>query len=471
MISTRNALFLLLCACSAPTPAGPRLTHGPAVGDVGPDRAVVWARFEGIDRVRAELTATGAHGAGVRAAEAPCSAGGTVRIAFLGLEPGREYEVSFPGLAGAPRRAFTTAPGATDAVPLRIAFGGDVGGQGLGRDERLGIPAFRAVLARRPSHFLGIGDMIYADNEVPARGKLGNAQVPLSNPMTQDRASFAAHWRYLHDDAGFAELLLRTPYVAIWDDHEVRNDFGPHDDGGLLPLGLDALFEWNPLAGTAEEPRRLYRSLRLGRHCELFVLDCRQYRDANPRKDDGREPKTMLGKAQREWLLDGLARSDATWKLIVTSVPLSTPTGGAARGRDSWCDHETPSGFERELVALLRAMQRAGIARPVFLTTDVHHAEVIRYRPFADAPEFEPLEVVTGPLHAGTFGRTALDATLRPESLFYRSPEKAPASLEEALRWFNFGVVEIGADGELSVEVVAATGESLFRSPWARAAR
>ena len=36
-------------------------------------------------------------------------------------------------------------------------------------------------------------------------------------------------------------------------------------------------------------------------------------------------------------------------------------------------------------------------------------------------------------------------------------------SFERALSWFNFGLLEIDADGALAVEVIDARGKSLYR--------
>jgi phosphodiesterase/alkaline phosphatase D-like protein len=43
----------------------------------------------------------------------------------------------------------------------------------------------------------------------------------------------------------------------------------------------------------------------------------------------------MLGAAQRQGLLDAVPASTATWRVVVTSVPLGVPTGRAER-RDGW---------------------------------------------------------------------------------------------------------------------------------------
>ena len=47
----------------------------------------------------------------------------------------------------------------------------------------------------------------------------------------------------------------------------------------------------------------------MGKHVELFILDTRQYRDANFAIDDSVKPKTMLGREQLVWLKDKLTRS------------------------------------------------------------------------------------------------------------------------------------------------------------------
>ena len=62
-----------------------------------------------------------------------------------------------------------------------------------------------------------------------------------------------------------------TPVYAIWDDHEVKNDFaGPTEP--LTSLGLKAFLDYFPIRRAVEEPQRLYRSFRWGQSSELFIL-------------------------------------------------------------------------------------------------------------------------------------------------------------------------------------------------------
>ena len=357
------------------------------------------------------------------------------------------------------------------AASVRLAFGGDVAGQNVCRHAVEGFPIMDTIHAWRPDVFVGLGDMIYADNACAAAGLYGNAQVPGAFGPATDLAGFWAHWRYNRADPASQRLLANTSYVGVWDDHEVINDFGPLTDVGsgppyppdlhLLPIGLEAFLDYTPIANAP----RLYRSLRWGRHLELFVLDTRSYRDANTAPDSQQQPKTMLGHEQLAWLKDGLAGSDATWKVIVSSVPMSIPTGfPPTNGRDGWANFDQATGFENELLEVLRFMAENGVDNPVWITTDVHFAEAFRYRPFPEHPEFAVHEIVTGPLNAGIFPNRNFDPTLNPQILFFHGPA-SPADVtnwDQAKQWFNFGTLEVGADGDLTAGVIDTAGEPRF---------
>ena len=195
------------------------------------------------------------------------------------------------------------------------------------------------------------------------------------------------------------------------------------------------------------------------------MLDTRRYRDANFAPDTGARPKSMLGAEQLAWLKEGLASSDATWKVIVSSVPMSIPTGfPPTNGRDGWANFDQTTGFERELLDILRFMQTRGIDDSVWITTDVHFAEVFRYRPFADDPAFTVHELATGPLNAGIFPNLDFDTTLNPERLFFYGPESAGAvtTWAEAKRWFNFGTLDRSRRRDVDRGVVNTAGESVY---------
>ena len=143
----------------------------------------------------------------------------------------------------------------------------------------------------------------------------------------------------------------------------MSNDFGPlhvapgptkeSPDKPLLALGLAAFLDYNPIAEHPNTPKRLYRSFRWGKHVDLIILDTRQYRDANFAPDDPKTPKSMLGREQLTWLKSTLEHSDATWKVIVSSVPMSVPTGvGPQVPPEEFAAFDNLTGFTKKLAQL-----------------------------------------------------------------------------------------------------------------------
>ncbi len=452
------AVVLWLFGCSArsggPVAVGGVAPQGLAVGEVTESSAVLWLRCVGQQRVEVAVEGKGAPRR-LRFALGRDN-DWTVRAPLRGLRPATAYSVAVD-CGGVVRGWFRTAPRADAAVAVRIAFGGDVGGQNVCRDVEKGYGIFARVAATEPDVFVGLGDFIYADNHCEAVGRYGNSQVP-GPGVAFDLAGFRAHWRYNRSDAAFRDFLARVPLIALWDDHEVRNDWGPrHVPESLHSPAMRAFVEYHPLAVVTESAPIFYRSFRWGRYAELFVLDNRQYRDRNDQPDGA--GKSMLGAVQLAWLKDGLARSDATWKIVVSSVPLSIPTG-AADARDGWANGGGETGFEREATEILRFAQSRRIRNLLWITTDVHFATGFRYTPFADDSEFVVYELVTGPLNAGVFAGRAVDPTFNPERLYYWAPPTPESidSYENALGWFNFGLIEIDEAGDLRFSLIDGFG-------------
>ncbi len=385
------------------------------------------------------------------------------------LAPATHYQVTVSGRGmSAITASFITPPPLTVAAPVRFMFGGDLAGQNACRDAARGFPIFDVMAERDAAFFIGLGDMIYADNACEAVGSFGNAQIARVDMPLGDRQSFSHRWRYNHADAGFARLRRLMAYVPVWDDHEIINDFGPTTarakdtpDVDLLAPGRAAFIANNPVPRMVDAPNRLYHRFHHGGHAEFFVLDTRQYRDDNRTDDVGVLPKSLLGATQRQWLIDALATSQATWKFVISSVPISIPTGyPPENGRDGWASGDGDDGFERELHAIFQALADHEVRNLVWLSTDVHFATGFAYRPLPKQPEFGLHEFIVGPLSAGIYPTQALDETFSPTRLFFHGPETV-RNYDEALAGFNFGDVTIDALGALHFELVNALGESL----------
>ena len=470
------------------------ITHGVAVGDVTATSAVIWSRAGGASVMQVSVQRAREAGGAVIQKELPVTAAHdfTGKVTIKGLTPDTAYQygVSFSGGTGEQGK-FRTAPVSTAAKAVTFAWSGDLGG-GMCRDKEEGFPIFQAINRFPLNFFIGLGDMIYADFVCEEIGLYGNIQVPGNFPPAHDLASYWAHWRYNREDPGYRQLLARVPYYAIWDDHEVSNDFGPlHATSGvppkpLLSMGLAAFLDYNPISEHPRTPKRLYRNFRWGKHLELLILDTRQYRDANFAPDDPKRPKTLLGREQLTWLKSKLVQSEATWTVIVSSVPMSIPTGPSftvdladntatgvekqlghveqSGGRDGWANFDQDTGFEQELIHILRFLQQHHIHNTVWITTDVHFAAGFRYTPFPDAPSFQVHEYTAGPLNALVVSNLSFDTTLGPKRLFLYGPREFTdvRTYEPVKPWLNFGMMQIVGAGNLTVTIHKVDGEVVY---------
>ena len=367
----------------------------------------------------------------------------TGKVVVAGLAPGTRHTVSVSQGSARAEGSFVTAPPPDAAARVAFLWSGDLGGGGQCRAVDGGYRIFRPMLARRADFVLFVGDLVYTDVACDRPGFVPGAAF---RARTLDE--FRARHRYQHEDRPLQALLRATSVYAIWDDHEVRNDFsGPFEP--LMPVGREALLDYWPIGTPAEDPARLYRSVRWGRLLEVFILDTRQYRSRNADVDG--PGKTMLGAAQKRWLLDGVTASTAVWKVVVTSVSLSIPTG-RPQARDSWTGATVfglpmvGAGFATERDAILDVFRKQQVKNLVFLVADVHHAELIRHHP---TPAWSFHEFVAGPLSATTGTPRPLDAGLNPRSIFSRGGV------------FNFGEIVV-EPAHLTVTLLDEAGAPMF---------
>jgi alkaline phosphatase D len=109
---------------------------------------------------------------------------------------------------------------------------------------------------------------------------------------------------------------------------------------------------------------RIYKRLPFGAMADVFLLDERQYRVAGA----AGSPRQMLGESQMRWLINGLRRSKARWKIIAQQVVVANIfwEDGGGLNLDAW------DGFAEDRARLLGAIERAGIENVVFLSGDAH---------------------------------------------------------------------------------------------------
>jgi alkaline phosphatase D len=143
---------------------------------------------------------------------------------------------------------------------------------------------------------------------------------------------------------------------------------------------MPARIEYDPNGESLQDRFRLWRSFEFGDLVELVLTDERLFRDP-PREaiatpdnvGPHREPpgRTMLGDEQREWLVDTLTGSTATWTVWadeVLTVPFRLGSGPLSLYpvQGGW------DGYTRERLRITEAIADADLDNYVTITGDMH---------------------------------------------------------------------------------------------------
>ena len=405
MQPTRRELFQLVTggALALATGCGDNRTGTATTAVLDPDErsvmVAIWSSLAGVDATIA------VRAGGELVTEVELTLDGELGHHEVGgLAPDTAYELAIAiGGSRIATHRVRTAPGADDPRPVRIAIGADC-------DPN---PAFAsglcdAVVAAAPDLAIAIGDFPYTDNGPPA----------------QTVAEYRERHVELRGHPPVRAVLEAAGLCAIYDDHEFRNDWDAARAAAEPARYAAALQVWDeffPLRAT-DGPIR-YRNWRWGAHLECFLLDCRRFRSANAAPDDA--AKTMLGAQQRGWLIDRLTASTATFKLVLTSVPLDF-----GNGDDHWAAYTT----ERD--AIFAAL--VGTPGVLFVSGDQHWFAAHRHA-------FGIREFQIGPLARG-FGAPVGDP---------------PGVLFRAVR-YNAGVIDVDGD-HLTFTALGDDGTAFYR--------
>lgn len=250
--------------------------------------------------------------------------------------------------------------GSRSVRDLRFAWSGDTCGQGWGINEAWGgMKIYEQIRRINPDFFLHSGDTIYADSPIPAEitlpdGSLWrNLVTEQTSKVAETLDEYRGRYRYNLMDANVRRLSAQVPQIWQWDDHEVTNNYSDSKDLSgdaryteknvplLVARGTKAFQEYAPMRRFGDaESERIYRHLPQGPLLDVFVVDMRSYRGPNSANLQTEEnaASAFLGRPQIGWLLDGLKRSKAVWKVIAADMPigLHVNDGKDAEGRDKW---------------------------------------------------------------------------------------------------------------------------------------
>lgn len=248
--------------------------------------------------------------------------------------------------------------------------------------------AYRRAAEDRPDLVFALGDYIYEGG--PGTSDVRTHPHKLCTTLEDYRLRYATY----KTDPDLQMLHAVAPWIVTWDDHEIQDNWaGIYPKDGVPTdtwmarriAAQQAYYENMPLRHSSApvgSSIQLFRRLQWGELATFHILDTRQYRDLQACHDGGKtwwftdceeqaDPdRTMLGLDQRQWLIDGMTESSATWQLLAQSVFFAKRDNAA--GPETTLSSDGWDGYRAERDALVDSWTERGVANPVVLTGDVH---------------------------------------------------------------------------------------------------
>jgi len=208
--------------------------------------------------------------------------------------------------------------------------------------------------------FLLLGDTIYADSST--------------------YEGYTEEWGVAVEvGKGLYDLQLSTSFVHTWDDHEVANNWyeGDNVTTEWVENARNAYRDHLPWEGS------LYRVLSWGNVVDLIVLDSRGERIRDER---------YLSPEQMAWLKETLSSSQARFKVILNSVPVTDLDllFGTVERADRWM------GYQADRDEILEYVDSEGIPGVVWVAGDLHYG-ALNYVGKPGEVGADQFEVMAGP--------------------------------------------------------------------------
>ncbi|MBE2174017.1 alkaline phosphatase D family protein [Acinetobacter oleivorans] len=329
--------------------------HGVASGDPLQDKVILWTRLTPVDlsarlKVTWEIATDDQFKLNLKTGVVQTTKTDdfTVKVDATGLQTDTIYYYRFHfGNKTSPVGQTKTLPVSTNKVSFAVCSCSN-------------YPAgyfyvYREIAKQNVDVVIHLGDYIYeygADGYATEDAeKLGRTLPSDNNKEIIKLEDYRKRYALYRQDKDLQAAHQRHPFIVIWDDHELANDTwrdgaeNHQDNEGSFSdrklAALQAYFEWMPIRPVSNTDHlNIYRQFNFGSLVELTMLDTRiiardkqlEYKDymaasgldAQKFQADLTDSKrTLMGHTQRDWLVDKLKQSMATWNLIGQQVLMS----------------------------------------------------------------------------------------------------------------------------------------------------
>jgi alkaline phosphatase D len=414
-----------------PLPADP-FTLGVASGEPAPDGMVIWTRLaprpladDGLGgmparavevewQVASDERFTRMEQRGITTASPEMAH--SVHVELTGLQPAAEYFYRFRADGYlSPTGRTRTAPASDSLAALTMCIAS------CSNYQQGWFTAYRRLAEEHPDLVVHLGDYQYeyAAGDGNVRDHIGPETVTLAN--------YRQRYAQYKTDPDLQAAHAAAPWLAVFDDHEVANNWADDVPDKPEPAFLDrraaalqASYENMPLRRSSKPNgigMQLYRRVHWGALATFHMLDTRQYRTDQPCGDEFRSDcvdrlnptASLTGAEQERWLLNGFRNSRAHWDVLGQQVFFSQVdlTAGPGRGfnPDAW------DGYTANRDRIAAGIANSPVRNAVVLTGDVHSHWAAEVHQRFDDPSSPAIaaELVTTSISSGGDGSDARD--------------------------------------------------------------
>lgn len=377
------------------------ITHGPIIGGVTTNgaRSIMFANGAGVLELQ---VSTSNNFATYRSFFGTTDSvnGYSSLFTIDSLQPDTKYYYrgAVNGQARTDVRSFSTYP-CTGSTPSFVFGMGSCMNEDLNTDN-----VFIEAANHNMRFFLQVGDWGYPDDtdDYPNDSDYFPAEYSRVVDSYKDRYS------YIH----MRNFLKNVPVDYVWDDHDYVNDntsgyTASHTDylppvsvaedsfpPGTRRNALAGYYSMFPGYEPVDSTKGVFHKFRYG-NVEVFMLDDRSSRSPNTDALQYVNNRwvfnppaghSILGDVQRQWFLDNLRQSTATWKFVITATAFNKTYGDALNNVlnlpnfagmslaaaliDCW------AGFPMDRDSIMNCVQDNQIDGIVMMSGDTHTAAI-----------------------------------------------------------------------------------------------
>ena len=276
----------------------------------------------------------------------------SVHVDVPGLRPGRDYWYRFQvGDATSPTGRTRTAPAAGESTAnFRLAFAS------CQQYEQGYYAAYRDMASRELDLVVHVGDYIYESSWGARFVRRHTGAIPTTLAEYRDR------YALYKSDRDLQAAHAAAPWLVIWDDHEVANDYTDdrspvmRDAAQFLAVRAAAYQAWYehmpvPSSMRPNGPNAtIYGRYRFGDLLDVTLLDGRQYRShhaclpgtsTSPLADCPERhasSRSFLGQAQETWFAQQMRSSPAHWSVVAQPTLMAEVDRKAGADHGYWMD-------------------------------------------------------------------------------------------------------------------------------------